>query len=86
MGSEQALIEQKVKFKILHNVTIYIMNALLLSRRYSLRLALKHSQRHGLTHGLKPSHNPPIAPKGEPQDTLSLMKIHGRHGRDGRVF
>ena len=65
LGSEQAFIDQKVKFKMMHNVTIYIMNALLLSRRYCLRPALKHSPRHGLTHGLKPSHNPPIAPKSD---------------------
>ena len=65
MGSEQALFDQKVKFKMMHNVTIYITNALLLSRRYSLRLALKHSLRHGLTHGLKPSRNPPIGPKSD---------------------
>ena len=65
MGSEQALIDQKVKFKTMHNVTLYIMNALLLSRRYSLRPALKHSLTHGLRHGLKPSRNPPIDPKSD---------------------
>ena len=53
LGPEQALIDQKVKLKMMHNVTIYIMNALLQSRRYCLRSTLKHSIRYCISDGMR---------------------------------